>query len=272
MKISIPRTVLNITTFCNLRCKHCLAFIPYYKDPRNLTLEEAQKVLSNYFQIVDSVEHFTITGGEPLLNPELKFILQETFKYLEQITGSVDFVTNGTMEIPEDILELFEQNRVKSKIVLSNYGEDLSTKLQSIENKLINKDINYRISKFYGDSLYYDGWIDFSDHSLKWKNERDRERNAQGCLHRTGKYFVINDGELHCCSRSFWRMKNGIIPKLEGEYVPLVDENISMETKRNLLLQMYNKKSSTSCAYCVGFRNDVPREYPAQQLKRGRLD
>ena len=79
---------------------------------------------------------------------------------------------------------------------------------------------------------------------------------------------MINNGELHCCSRSFWRIKKGIIPKVEGEYVPLVDDNTSIMEKRRLLMEMYNKKSSTSCAYCVGLRNDVPREYPAQQIAK----
>lgn len=268
METNIKRTALNITTYCNLKCKHCLAFIPYYKDPTNLSFEDARMILKSYFQVVDSVEHFTVTGGEPLLNRDLKKILQETFKYLDQITESVDFVTNGTLEIPDEILDLFEANKEKTKIILSDYGENLSIKMHSIEKKLMDRKINYRISKFHGESLYYDGWIDFSDHSLKWRTEEERDRNAQGCIHRTGKYFVINNGELHCCSRSFWRIKNNIIPKVEGEYVPLMDKGISIEEKRKLLMEMYHKKSSSSCAYCVGLRNDVPREYPAQQLKQ----
>lgn len=263
---NIKRTALNITTYCNLKCKHCLAFIPYYKDPKHLSFEEAKKILEIYFQVVDSVEHFTVTGGEPLLNRDVKKILQETFKYLNQIVGSVDFVTNGTMDIPDEVLDLFEENKEKTKIVLSDYGESLSTKIYSIEKKLADRKINYRVSKFWGESLYYDGWIDFSDHSLKWETEETRDKNAQGCIHRIGKYFVINDGELHCCSRSFWRMKNGMIPKVKGEYVPLMDMDISIEEKRRLVMEMYQKKSSLSCAYCVGLRNDVPREYPAQQL------
>ena len=71
---NIKRTALNITTYCNLKCKHCLAFIPYYKDPKNMSYEEAKKVLEIYFQVVDSVEHFTVTGGEPLLNVDLKLL------------------------------------------------------------------------------------------------------------------------------------------------------------------------------------------------------
>lgn len=57
-----------------------------------------------------------------------------------------------------------------------------------------------------------------------------------------------------------------LFPKSKGEYVPLMDDTISIEEKRQDLIEMFNKKSSTSCAYCVGLCNGVPRVKPAQQL------
>lgn len=266
MKTDIKRTALNITTFCNLKCKNCLAFIPYYNDPSNMKYEEACLILDTYFKVVDSVEHFTVTGGEPLLNRDVCEILKEVYKYTDQILQSVDFVTNATIDIPDELLDLFEKNRKKTKIVLSNYGPKLSTKIDVIEKKIKQRGIEYRISKFFGNDLYYDGWIDFTDHSLKWNNIETREKNAQKCIHRVGKYFVINNAELHSCSRSFWRMKQGIIPKIIGEYVPLLDKTYSIEEKRKMLIEMYEMKSSTSCAYCVGLCNNVQRVIPAQQL------
>ena len=267
MEINIKRTALNITTYCNLKCKHCIAFIPYYKNKSSMTIETAKKILENYFKIVDTVEHFTITGGEPLLNKDVGLILKEVYQYQTQIKESIDFVTNGTIEIPKEVLDLFELHKENTKVILSNYGEELSVKINSIEKELKKRDITYRISKFYGDDLYYDGWIDFTDHSLKWKTLEERDCNAQKCIHRLGKYFVINDGELHCCSRSHWRIRNHIIPKVRGEYVPLLDESFSIEEKRQDLLAMLEKKSFSSCAHCVGLRNDVERVRPAQQLE-----
>lgn len=268
MRTDIKRTTMNITTYCNLRCKHCLAFIPYYKDPSHVTIEEAKKVLCTYFQVVDSVEHFTVTGGEPLLNKDVCAILKEVFRYESQVTGSIDFVTNSTIEISDDILDVFEAHKDHTKIVLSDYGPDLSIKMESIREKLEKRGIPYRVSKFYGDDLYCDGWIDFSDHSLKWKTEEEREANAQKCIQRIGKYFAIYNGELHSCSRSFWRIKQGIIPKVKGEYVDLLDETMTIEEKRKDLMKMYGLKSSISCAHCVGLRNGVSRVRPAQQLER----
>lgn len=267
METNIKRTALNITTYCNLKCKHCLAFIPYYDQKFSMSYETAKKILENYFKIVDSVEHFTVTGGEPLLNKDVYPILQEVYKYKAQIKGSIDFVTNGTIEIPDEILDWFEEHKKETKVVLSNYGEKLSVKIDSIEEKLKKRKIVYRVSKFYGDDLYYDGWIDFTDHSLKWDTLEKRDQNAKKCIHRVGKYFVINDGELHCCSRSYWRIRNHVIPKVKGEYVPLLDETIPIEEKRKDLIEMFEKTSSTSCAYCVGLCNDVKRVKPAEQLE-----
>lgn len=267
MKIEIPRTTLCVTTYCNLKCKHCLAFIPYYKEHRHLSNSDAKEILKRYFEIVDKVDHFTITGGEPLLNKELLKILNEVIKYSNQINKSIDFVTNGTIKISNEILTFFKENNKKTKIVLSDYGPELSVELKNIEHDLILNGITYRVSHFFGDDLYYNGWIDFTDHSYRWTNKKDRDQNASQCLHRTGKYFLINDGELHSCSRSFWRMREGIIPKIKEEYIPLMDDTLSVAEKKQILLNMYNMKSSTSCAYCVGFRNDVERTYPAQQIK-----
>ena len=266
MKTDINRTVLNITTYCNLKCKHCLAFIPYYDTHRHISFTEAKEILAQYFQIVDSVGHFTITGGEPLLNPDVLSIMEEVILYKEQIRDSLDFVTNSSIMISPDILNFFETHRQDIRLILSNYGNGLSTQFDNIKKALDDRNIPYRVSSFCGKDLYYDGWIDFSDHSVKWKTLEERDRNAQKCLHGAGKYFVINDGELHRCSRSYWRIRQNIIPKIIGEYVPLTDNSYTLEEKREALLTLMNAKSTTSCAHCVGFTNEAERVLPAQQL------
>lgn len=267
MKIELNRTVLNICSLCNLKCKHCLAFIPYYKENKVMKYEEAKKIIKVYFDVVDSVKHFTVTGGEPLLNKDCYKILNEVYRYKNQISGTIDFVTNATLDIPDNIIEFFASHKDETKIVLSNYGEGLSKKLPIIEEKMKQLGINYRISQFTGSNLYYNGWIDFTDHSLKWDSIEKRDENASKCIHNLGKYYVINDGELHRCSRSFWRIKNGYIPKIKGEYVDLMNDKLTIEDKQNDLLTMLKSSSSTSCAHCVGLRNDIQRVQPAQQIK-----
>lgn len=264
--IELNRTVLNIAGCCNLKCKNCLAFIPYYDTKWLMNASEAKIIIEKYFDIVDSVGTFTITGGEPLLNKDTVEILEIANHYSGQIRKSIDLVTNATIPFSDELISFFRKNNDHSRVILSDYGPTLSKKIHEIQKQFDDNNVTCRISTFTGDDMYYDGWIDFSDHSLKWKTLEERDANSRKCIHSAGKYFVINEGCIHRCSRSYWRMKNNIIPKTKGEYVDLLDDTISIEDKRTDLKTMLESVSSTSCAYCVGLCNDVPRIKPAIQL------
>lgn len=62
-KIILPSISIMVTEACSLKCKLCLAFVPYYKEHFHMGVGEAEKVLSNLFQVVDKVEKLSITVG-----------------------------------------------------------------------------------------------------------------------------------------------------------------------------------------------------------------
>lgn len=62
-EINLSRTTFCITQRCTLKCKLCLAFIPYYKNPVDVKPEEAEAVLREYFGLISSVNVLTVTGG-----------------------------------------------------------------------------------------------------------------------------------------------------------------------------------------------------------------
>ena len=64
----LKRTTFKITSKCTLKCKLCLAYIPYYKNPKDLSYENAKKILARFFSLVDKIGTFSITGGEPFIN------------------------------------------------------------------------------------------------------------------------------------------------------------------------------------------------------------
>ncbi len=193
-------------------------------------------------------------------------IFKELFKYEEQINDSVNMVINNTIVLSRDLLQFFREKSNKIKIILSDYGNGLSPKFDENQKLLDEYGICYRISKFYGSDMYYDGWLDFTDHTIKWETIEERDSNAMKCIHRTGRYFIVNDGEIHCCSRGYWRSRNGIIKKIKGEYVDLMSKTISIEEKRMDLQNMLSLPSSESCSRCPGFSNELPRFKPAEQL------
>ena len=74
-----------ITEFCDLKCKLCLAYIPYYKEHKHMEIGDIKKALKKYFEIVNTVDKMSITGGEPLLHPDFCAVLYEILKYKDRI-------------------------------------------------------------------------------------------------------------------------------------------------------------------------------------------
>ena len=72
---------LTPTMQCNLKCKLCGVLVPHYNYRPQMTVDEADKTLKAVFEIVDKVGKLQITGGEPLMHPQLDQILQNCFVY-----------------------------------------------------------------------------------------------------------------------------------------------------------------------------------------------
>ncbi len=267
-KLNLKRTTFKITTKCTLKCELCQAFIPYLKEHKDTSLEQCCQILERYFALVDSVGTFSATGGEPFIHPQLALIMQEIFKYKEQITGNIDIVTNGTLAISDELLETLAKHKDKARVIISNYGPQLSRKFEELKNKLTQNDILFRVEEYFDEkNLKYGGWIDYRDHSLKHKTEEEIIEQASHCFWRQGRYYEINFGELHPCARSFYRMKEGIIKKDENQFISLIDSKNSIEEDREKLRKIDNLIYLNSCAYCFGNTKNVKRHKPAVQLK-----
>ena len=124
-KIILPSTSIMVTEACTLKCKLCLAFVPYYEKHFQMNLQEAKVIFERYFKIVDGVEKISITGGEPLLNSELDDILKLLYSYSDKIFKEIILITNGTIELSDTILNVLVQNR-KIKVIVNNYSSVLS--------------------------------------------------------------------------------------------------------------------------------------------------
>ena len=109
--IILPSTSIMVTEACTLKCKLCLAFVPYYQRHTQMNLQEAKTIFERYFQIVDGVEKVSITGGEPLLNPEIDSILKLLYGYADKILKEIIFITNGTIRFSDTLLETFANKK-----------------------------------------------------------------------------------------------------------------------------------------------------------------
>ena len=94
-RVRKPIVVWNITRTCNLRCVHCYADSHAERYPGELSWEQCCAVIDDLADY--RVNALLLSGGEPLLHPQLPQILQRATEKGLKVTIS----TNGTRITPE---------------------------------------------------------------------------------------------------------------------------------------------------------------------------
>jgi len=109
----------HITNECNLRCKHC--YHSSYNDNK-IKIEDLLKVgndLCNAMEKWGKKGSFSITGGEPLVHPEIFFRLLD---YLEtKNIDRIDLLTNGTL-LTDKIIDRLKKYTKLRRLQLSLEG------------------------------------------------------------------------------------------------------------------------------------------------------
>lgn len=268
--IHIKQCALIISLRCNLKCKLCLVYAPYYRHPRDYTLEELSTSVDGYFGIIDFCGTINIQGGEPLLHPQLPEILLKVLQYRNKI-GKILLTTNGTLVPSEELLHVLSQYREMIQVNISDYGPQLSKRVPEVIALLEREKIPYHIICYHGDHIHYGGWLDFTDHSLKYEKEEDLIENARNCGYRKGGNIAIRGSELYFCYRVARRIELGIIKKDYDSCLDMSDP-CSLEEKRAHLLHMLSAPYTPACAYCVGKIETAKHYPPAEQLSRQELE
>jgi MoaA/NifB/PqqE/SkfB family radical SAM enzyme len=114
LNITVP-----ITTLCNLNCRSCNEFCPvaqeYYLD-----MNTFEKDCIRLAEIAsDRVETFMLTGGEPLLHPQITQFFDIARRHFPSI--EIGFISNGILlaKQPETFWQNCKRNNIQ--ITVSNY-------------------------------------------------------------------------------------------------------------------------------------------------------
>lgn len=266
MELNLKGTGLTSTLRCSLKCKLCCTFSPYYEPAPHFDIKYIEKEISKYFEIVNHVGKFTISGGEPFLHKELHLIIKKISVFFDQIEV-LEIITNGTIYPSDELISVLIEYKDKMTIMIDDYGS-LSNNVKNISSLFYEHGINYRIRKYSGDNLHCGGWVDFRDFSQKHFSDEEIEAKYKKCAY-PGKLqfcFSIMNGEIHPCVPSRRCMELGIIPKNKDEYINLFDDSISIEEQKQKIHNILNGKSLTACAFCSGLCDDSERFIPAEQL------
>lgn len=87
--------VLQITEYCNLRCKMCYEWGENgsYLDKKSLHNLSSSKIEEIFEDLSNKNTYFELFGGEPLMHPDFKHIMELVKKY----SCKIDIPTNGTL-------------------------------------------------------------------------------------------------------------------------------------------------------------------------------
>ena len=247
---------------CNLNCRDCLNFNPYIKKPVIHSIEEEKRDVDLFFNAVDLIWRFQVTGGEPFLYPHFKDFLEYIHNNYKDKILRLETVTNGTI-VPSDELCNFLAEK-KIFVFLDDYSMALDDK-----HKAIREDIEEKFKK-YGvkyNNNYVDKW--FKIYPRKDEFEGNLENFFSAC---DNPWSTVEGGKITACNYSLYAHKAGLVNDCDTDYYNLVDFD---EAKKKELLEFrlrYNKRGYTSfCEKCAGFSViNKNYYYPAiQSLERG---
>ncbi|MBR1494694.1 MAG: radical SAM protein [Acidaminococcaceae bacterium] len=261
---------LVVVTRCNLRCRLCDEFIPQNKPFPDLTPDEACRILNALFEVVDHVKLLHLSGGgEPFLNQHLPELIDLCFEYGDKFDRLMTF-TNSTILPKQELLEALERYGNKIIVSCSNYGLNLEC-AKEVYQKLEERGIPKRITKYYGEDQDYGGWVDFGPWDARGRASEELHKVFHNCgvtkfLHGNWR---TRDGKCHWCQRSQRGMELGLLPDCSEDYVDLFGDE-SAEEKREHFKRIMEAHYLSACDHCSGDHGteDVTKRFPAgEQIK-----
>jgi len=119
------RVVLKPTMRCPLNCKHCSGRIKEFTNPEQLTIKDYETLMQDLKYL--GTQGICISGGEPLLYPELRRLINIAFKRGFAVTLN----TNGLLLTQDKISDLVNAGVVGINISIDSPRQEVHDKLRN---------------------------------------------------------------------------------------------------------------------------------------------
>jgi len=270
--LEMYQTGIAITMACNLKCRLCSNYAPYYTHPSQHSLDYLKEMMRRYFAVVTHVRKLMFTGGEPLLHPALGGLIEYLCQYRDRI-DIFGVITNGGRIPGQDVLDAGKAFGEKFHFLIDDYGPELSVRAKETAALLDAQGIRYILRNYTPDNPHCGGWVDFGNLSQKkCRSREEAEALYAKCAYPQKLHFAFDlvDGAMYPCGPSR-RCKELGITNDYSEYIDLFDDTLTAEEQREKIAAIYQRKSLGACAYCSGMCDDSPRFQPGRQLTREEL-
>jgi hypothetical protein len=195
------------------------------------------------------------------MHPDLLEIIKYAVNFKSQF-GFMRITTNCTI-VPDDAFFLHIKDcGVYFDFVLDDYGPPSFAHSKVIE-KMRQFGIPHKSYCYTGNNQYFNGWIDFGDHTDKCYNKVELEYIFTHCTAaKKNTFYAVFDGHVHQCLYSLAGQYTGRLAPKQGEWIDLFDESLTREQKREIAAR-FLKTPFNACRYCNGFLSDTAPRIPA---------
>lgn len=243
-EIKLDRIEVFLTSCCTLNCEKCISFIPYFKKPVIIPLQQLKDDADLLFSKVDYVYKMKLLGGEVLLYPYLTEYIDYLYTFYGDRIGTIRIGTNGTVFPGQAVLEMCRKDHVT--VDISDYMEAVPNMCMLDEVKKICEDNGISVDvKRTGEQ-----WLDmgFPNNLPEEKTEEELRKHFHKCAMFCRQY---NAGKYYFCCSNFAAVCAGMFQEDGNDYFDLREEF----TKKELLeFELgYSKKGHTTfCSVCRG--------------------
>lgn len=228
--------------------------------------DEVKRDIDRFFSVVDDIGLFHVTGGEPMLYPDIAELLRYLAEHYGDRIYSLQTVTNGTVLPPKEVLDVFRTHDITITI------DDYRGALPPAQEKY--QEVHDAFAAAAGEDHViqgkYDSWIDLApDREHPAMTEAELQAHFEACRIPWSSY---HDGKLYLCNYADFAATAGVGPAMTPE------ESIDFATyqkDRDLKAFMefrlgYNARGYANfCKTCAGFSDINPYHVkPAEQVPR----
>lgn len=194
----------QITSFCTLNCKLCSTLQPVFRKKRlckHIPLNQVKDEISVVFRMYNFIRDVTISGGEPLLHPNLDEILLFCLEYKHQFE-SLRIFSNGTIVPTKNQMEIFKAHQ-NLLLVIDDYGPERSKKVGEILELFGENRLPIRVNTYWGGGQHCNGWVDYGCiKTYRGYSPEEVVKIFSSCHPAQYKCLTVYDGILGNCAWS----------------------------------------------------------------------
>ena len=214
------------STICNLKCRHCLNFNPFAKKYYKRDYDDLIKDVDLFFEKVDRIMIFHLSGGEPFLYPCIGDVIQYIDENYADRIDNFRTVTNGTVLPSSQLLEQLANAEVE--VTIDDYRH-AAPQYEDNFKGLIDRFDQYKVKYVINKA---DKWVDLAPERTDYSKMGDAwlENHFDQCCQT---WQELRDGRLFYCNYAAYAAVAGLAEDKEEESFDL--RTCKVEQKKELI-------------------------------------